>query len=192
MGWRRGRWAGVGARRRDRALDPWGRAICMWASCPSAAPGDQGPRTGRPEGGASGGSAPRTAAARAASVGLWDPRGQKGGGRGPGAGPGVGGRDWRLLLRAARAVSSLEPRCRRAARAGWLRHPQLGALLLFLPRVSSPSWPERSRTGTRLLTSKPCDVKDVPAERHFRWRGWGEADGGGAGQSGRSPAPGWS
>lgn len=63
---------------------------------------------------------------------------------------------------------------------GCLRRPQLGALLLFLPRVSRLSRPQRSRTGTRPLTSKPCDVKYVPAERHFRRR-WGGAQlGGGA------------
>lgn len=97
-----------------------GRAVSMWAGRPSRPLGN-GYR--RPEGSARLGSAPRTAAARAASPGRrgsWGPRGQGAAGgqvRGPGARPGVGGRDWRLLLRAARAVSSLEPRCRHTARA---------------------------------------------------------------------------
>lgn len=114
-----------------------------------------GPGTGVPEGGACTASAPRTAA-RGGAEGL--------GVCGPGAGPGVGGRDWRLLLRAARAVSSLEPRCRRAARAGISRRPQLRVLLLLRAPPSAQARADRHAT----VTSESCDVKDVPAGRHFR------------------------
>lgn len=91
--------------------------------------------------------------AAGSELGLEDPgdRGARGaaGGRvcGPGAGPGVGGRDWRLLLRAARAVSSLEPRCRRAARAGVPLSPAAGGAAALppprLPPFSAPSLADR-------------------------------------------------
>lgn len=132
----------------------------------------RGPRTGGPEGDSCAASAPRTAAqggAEGPGVG------------GPGAGPGVGGRDWRLLLRVARAVSSLEPRCRRTARAGMSRRPRLGRCCF-----SRPPPPKHARTGTRPLASEPCDVKDVPVGRHFRQCGGG---GGGAGRLAEAPPP---
>lgn len=85
-------------------------------------------------------------------------------GRGPrAAGPGVGGRDWRLLLRAARAVSSLEPRCRRAARAGVPPRRRPGLQRRAGGAAAPPPPPTAPRTGTRPLTSEPRDVKAVLA-----------------------------
>lgn len=54
-----------------------------------------------------------------------------------------------------------------------------GAAALPPPRLP-PFSAQRLQTGTRPLTSKPCDVKYVPAERHFRRRGRGQWGWGGA------------
>ncbi|XP_064126408.1 collagen alpha-1(I) chain-like [Loxodonta africana] len=135
-------WAGGGAGGGGARRGRGGRASVRVVPPPLAAGGERGRFLARGAAALDQHQGQRRRLQRVQGCGISGDRGARGAadGRvcGPGAGPGVGGRDWRLLLRAARAVSSLEPRCRRTARAGALPSPAAGGAAAPPPPLLSP------------------------------------------------------